>query len=246
MNDIKMNHTPIKTDGYCIDKLIQSLKRKIGIEAAEQLKETAIKIVQNCVDVYGEKFGYGDVGENGTGIVSHPHEGKIPDDTTGLMYGRIQSGKTNTTIATLAIASENKFRCFIVLTSNNTWLGKQTASRFNNQLSQWNGLVIFNWEDWRKNPDDFAKGEKEQGWDNQPLYLPTLIIPKTKFIFMFNYSEGSDEPENILENGIYWEDTEEIKENEWLYATAHNPAFDFLNNPEEDIYTLADGKPFHD
>ena len=39
---------------------------------------------------------------------------------------------------------------------------------------------------------------------------------------------------------------EEWDETEWLQAAARNPAFDFLNNPEEDIYSLADGKPFHD
>ena len=35
-------------------------------------------------------------------------------------------------------------------------------------------------------------------------------------------------------------------EREWLKAAAANPAFDFLKEPEEDIYTLADGRPFHD
>ena len=38
----------------------------------------------------------------------------------------------------------------------------------------------------------------------------------------------------------------DIDEQEWLRAAAANPAFDFLKNPEEDIYTLADGKPLHD
>jgi PHD/YefM family antitoxin component YafN of YafNO toxin-antitoxin module len=38
----------------------------------------------------------------------------------------------------------------------------------------------------------------------------------------------------------------ELEEYGWLKAAANNPAFDFLNDPEEDIYTLADGKPFHD
>jgi Uma2 family endonuclease/Flp pilus assembly protein TadD len=42
-----------------------------------------------------------------------------------------------------------------------------------------------------------------------------------------------------------WEDGE-IDEREWLRSAASNPAFDFLKDPEEDIYTLADGKPFHD
>ena len=41
-------------------------------------------------------------------------------------------------------------------------------------------------------------------------------------------------------------DETDIDEKEWLQAGASNPAFDFLKEPEEDIYTLADGKPFHD
>jgi hypothetical protein len=40
--------------------------------------------------------------------------------------------------------------------------------------------------------------------------------------------------------------TEELDEAKWLQTAASNPAFEFLNNPEEDIYTLADGKPFED
>ena len=38
----------------------------------------------------------------------------------------------------------------------------------------------------------------------------------------------------------------DIDEVAWLRAAAANPAFDFLKEAEEDIYTLADGRPFHD
>lgn len=38
----------------------------------------------------------------------------------------------------------------------------------------------------------------------------------------------------------------DMDETEWLRAAAANPAFDFLKESEEDIYTLADGRPFHD
>jgi hypothetical protein len=38
----------------------------------------------------------------------------------------------------------------------------------------------------------------------------------------------------------------DIDEEEWLQAAAANPAFDFLKEPEEDIYKLSDGRPFHD
>lgn len=39
---------------------------------------------------------------------------------------------------------------------------------------------------------------------------------------------------------------EEISEVEWLHAAARNPAFAYLSEPEENIYTPADGKPFND
>jgi len=38
----------------------------------------------------------------------------------------------------------------------------------------------------------------------------------------------------------------DINETEWLQAAATNPALDFLKDPEEDIYTLSDGRPFYD
>ena len=33
-------------------------------------------------------------------------------------------------------------------------------------------------------------------------------------------------------------------EKEWLRLASNNPVFGFLNNPEEDIYTMNDGNPF--
>jgi hypothetical protein len=39
------------------------------------------------------------------------------------------------------------------------------------------------------------------------------------------------------------EDTDD--EIDWLRSAAVNPAFDFLKDSEEDIYTLEDGRPFH-
>jgi hypothetical protein len=38
----------------------------------------------------------------------------------------------------------------------------------------------------------------------------------------------------------------DIDETTWLRAAAANPAFHFLKEPREDIYTVSDGKPFHD
>jgi Z1 domain len=151
-----MNKT-VKTNGRCVDKLLKKLEAKIGVQGTAQLHKTACEIVQNSVDVYTKNFGSGDVGAEGTGIVSNPYKDGIAKETTGLIYGRVQSGKTNATITTLTIAQENQFRCFIVLTSDNTWLGKQTAGRFNSQIR--GGPVIFNWEEWKNDPQGFVKNK---------------------------------------------------------------------------------------
>ena len=38
----------------------------------------------------------------------------------------------------------------------------------------------------------------------------------------------------------------DIGEQEWLQLAAMSPAFDFLKEPEEEVYKPRDGKPFHD
>jgi hypothetical protein len=38
--------------------------------------------------------------------------------------------------------------------------------------------------------------------------------------------------------------SEEWDEADWLQAAARNPAFSYLKDPAEDIYSLNDGKPF--
>ena len=41
-------------------------------------------------------------------------------------------------------------------------------------------------------------------------------------------------------------DPADIDEQAWLKAAANNPAFGFLKEEAEDVYTRTDGKPFHD
>jgi len=38
----------------------------------------------------------------------------------------------------------------------------------------------------------------------------------------------------------------DLDESEWLRSAATNPAFDFLKEPAEDIYSPTDGEPFRD
>jgi hypothetical protein len=38
----------------------------------------------------------------------------------------------------------------------------------------------------------------------------------------------------------------DTSEREWLGAAARSPAFDFLQDPREDVYSASDGRPFRD
>jgi hypothetical protein len=42
---------------------------------------------------------------------------------------------------------------------------------------------------------------------------------------------------------VLFPESEDLNENEWLQAASKNKVFDFLNDPDEDIYSLTDGKP---
>ena len=44
---------------------------------------------------------------------------------------------------------------------------------------------------------------------------------------------------------VLFSETEDLSEGGWLQAASTNEAFDFLNDAEEVIYSLADGKPLN-
>lgn len=45
---------------------------------------------------------------------------------------------------------------------------------------------------------------------------------------------------------VLYSPAEEWNEDVWLYGAAHNPAFAFLKEAAEDIYSINDGKPYRD
>lgn len=44
---------------------------------------------------------------------------------------------------------------------------------------------------------------------------------------------------------VLFPETDDLNENEWRQAASKNEAFEFLNDAEEDIYSLTDGKPLN-
>ncbi|SED07063.1 Z1 domain-containing protein [Paenibacillus sp. GP183] len=72
--------------------------------------------------------------------------GSISDPSChGLLFGQIQSGKTNNMLMSTALASDNGFRLFIILTSDNVWLYDQTLDRINKSLPGMQALGKDQW-----------------------------------------------------------------------------------------------------
>ena len=68
----------------------------------------------------------------------------IGDNSTGLCFGQIQSGKTTSMEAISALAHDNKFKIIVLLTGNVTPLASQNTSRVDRALQGREWLVIKN------------------------------------------------------------------------------------------------------
>jgi len=106
-------------------------KDKTKKDAEEIVKACQQIIVKNC----GKK-GYALAQENPNEKIelNKPDLNRQDNLSNILVYGRVQSGKTNLAIASIALAYENGFRIFIYLTSDNLWLLEQTEERINKGL----------------------------------------------------------------------------------------------------------------
>lgn len=93
----------------------------------DKIKIDALALLGKVVGVYARDIVQGEVGADGSARASSSVATKA---CTGLLYGRIQSGKTVAMIALVAAAIDNGFRVVVVLTSDNTKLVAQTADRF--------------------------------------------------------------------------------------------------------------------
>ncbi len=93
----------------------------------EKVRTDALELLGKVAGVYVRDVAEGEVGADGSARASRSTPSK---PCTGLLYGRIQSGKTVAMITLVAAAIDNGFRVVVVLTSDNTKLVAQTAERF--------------------------------------------------------------------------------------------------------------------
>ena len=124
----------IKTDGPCVEQTLDGLERgdrgkPMPRGALEAIRTQAANVLGSIVEAYSSYVAVGEVGAEGIHRASSapPRRDRCP---TGLLYGRVQSGKTAAMIVTSALAIDNGFRVIVVLTSNNLKLVRQTADRF--------------------------------------------------------------------------------------------------------------------
>ncbi|MBH0230069.1 Z1 domain-containing protein [Halobacillus yeomjeoni] len=93
----------------------------------------------------------------------------------GLLFGQVQSGKTNNMLASLALAAEEGHKLFVILTSDNIWLYQQTIERVSSILP-W--FQTFGKEDW----DSFSADEQDSELNNNGVILVATknkdILPK--------------------------------------------------------------------
>ncbi len=118
----------LRSDGPYFAATIQAL----GLPPDEEknARANAESIVSEVIKAYETNIAVGHVGPTASGIpsgLSTPARGHA---LTGLVYGRIQSGKTRAMIASTAMAFDNGFRIVVVLTSNINDLVTQTHFDF--------------------------------------------------------------------------------------------------------------------
>jgi len=144
------------TDGPCLTGTLEQLEHGVGAkpmprQALVKVRADALELMSKVLSVYATDVARGEIGRDGTALASNsgPLAGRNP---TGLLYGRIQSGKTVAMISFCAAAIDNGFRVIVVLTSDFVKLVEQTAERFtalDGPLIR-NALLSDNWHDDRQ------------------------------------------------------------------------------------------------
>src|SRR5258706_11704150 len=120
---MSMPSAAITTRGRNITYLQQNLLKKMDPSDLTRVMQKAEELVSKLPDVRG-----GDA------------------DRQGLLLGLIQSGKTVAITVSIAMAADNGYTCFVVLTSDNIWLYNQTMERLKEDLQMLEVVEKDNWE----------------------------------------------------------------------------------------------------
>lgn len=125
MNANRPDQRSITSGGPNTVEILKVLEKDLGPAGIKSAIEKAAKIIELCVD---------------------PKAGPPPQDSDGLLYGLIQSGKTSIMTVAAGMAADNGFDCILVLTTDNDLLYEQTHDRLRAALR---GLTVLGKRDWR-------------------------------------------------------------------------------------------------
>src|ERR1700752_2649696 len=118
----------LRRDGPYFTATIKALR--LPEDEEKDARRNAENIISQVINAYETNIAPGHVGATGTGIPQDFSASAHLHGLTGLVYGRIQSGKTRAMIASTALAFDNGFRVVVVLTSNINDLVEQTHFDF--------------------------------------------------------------------------------------------------------------------
>lgn len=131
---VNLEHVDMLIDGPCLTGTLEQLQLGVGAkpmhrQALIKVRADALALLDKVLAAYTTEVASGEVGLNGSATASAAAllAGRPP---TGLLYGRVQSGKTVAMITFSAAAIDNGFRVIVVLTSDFVKLVEQTAERF--------------------------------------------------------------------------------------------------------------------
>ncbi len=119
-------------NGQNFNEALDLIEPKLNRRTKEEATKNASQIMEAVVNAYSEKVNKDEVGKIGEGAVDKAEQNTKP--STGLVYGKIQSGKTRAMILSTALAFDNKFQVVVVVTTNNNRLLEQTHRDFKNGL----------------------------------------------------------------------------------------------------------------
>lgn len=120
------------TDGRKLEAALSVIDPPLTESEKQETRENAAKVVARVVEAYKSIYGEGSL--QGVGV----KDGQGP---AGLLYGRIQSGKTRAMVTSAALALDNGFQIVVVLTSNVNMLVGQTYDDFDMGLPE--GATVY-------------------------------------------------------------------------------------------------------
>lgn len=115
-------------------KLVE--QKSLAVADVPAVSQQCSQLMSEVTGIYSSDVAAGEVGPKGSARAGNGS----PDCPVGLLYGRVQSGKTNAMILSAAMAIDNGFRVIVVLTSDVVDLVDQTRQRFEKTLA---GPLVF-------------------------------------------------------------------------------------------------------